>query len=81
MVQTEMPLHDHFRTNVRRRREELELTQQELADRLRVSRPYVAQVEGGDHSPTLQLVEKFAKALKCPALALLVAPEEAATLA
>lgn len=78
MVATEMPLHDHFRANVRRRREELSLTQQELAERLEVSRPYVAQVEAGDHSPTLSQVEKFAKALKCPALSLLMALEEAA---
>ena len=77
MTENDMPLHDHFRANVRHRRQELKLTQQELSERLQCSRPYVAQVEAGDHTPTLDLVEKFAKALKCPALALLMAPEDA----
>ena len=72
-----MPLHDHFCANLRRRRLELKLTQQELAEVMGVSRPYVSQVEAGDHTPTLDVVEKFAKALKCQSVTLLLAPDEA----
>lgn len=72
-----MPLKTNFTANLRKRRQELGLTQLDVAERLGVSRPYVAQVEAGESSPGLDLVEKFAQALDCPALSLLVAPEDA----
>lgn len=72
-----MALRDNFRENVRRRRKELGLTQQEVAEKLGVARPQVAQAEAGMNSPTLDMVERYAKALECPALTLLVANEEA----
>jgi transcriptional regulator with XRE-family HTH domain len=73
-----MTLHEIFTANVRKRRRELHLTQWQLAERLQVSRPYVSQVESGDHTPTLELVEKFARAMDCPPLQLLIGAESSA---
>ena len=41
----------------------LDITQQELADAVGVSRGYVAIVEGGRADPSLALIERFGKAL------------------
>jgi transcriptional regulator with XRE-family HTH domain len=73
-----MALRDSFRENVKRRRKELGLTQQDVADRLNVTRPLVAQVEAGVSAPTLDMVERFGRALECPSLTLLVSSEEPA---
>jgi transcriptional regulator with XRE-family HTH domain len=73
----EMALHEHFAANVRRRRQELGLTQQELADEIGVHRVFVAQVEAGKAGQSLDTVERFAKPLQCAPLTLLVQPENA----
>jgi transcriptional regulator with XRE-family HTH domain len=73
----DMSLRDNFRENIRRRRRELGLTQQEVADRMGIARPQVTFAEAGQNSPTIDMVERYAKALECPALTLLVANEEA----
>jgi len=70
-------LRDNFRHNIKRRRKELGLTQQDVADRMDVSRPLVAQAEAGQNAPTLDMVERFGRALDCPPLTLLVAQEPA----
>ena len=71
-----MPISENFRHNLRRRRRELNLSQEDLARRLNVSGPYVSQVEAGRTTPGLDVVERFAKALDLPAVALLLEPEE-----
>jgi HTH-type transcriptional regulator / antitoxin HipB len=60
-----------FGSNVRSRRRELGLTQQELADRLKVSQPYVASIEGGDKSPSIEVFAAMAEALQTTPSALL----------
>lgn len=72
-----MSLRQNFSENVKRRRRELGMTQAEVAERLDVARPQVAAAEAGQNAPTLDMVERYARALDCPALALLVANEEA----
>jgi transcriptional regulator with XRE-family HTH domain len=67
-----MALHENFCQNLRKRRRELHLTQLELAEKLGVSRPYIAEVEAGKSIPSLETVERFAKALDCPPVTLLV---------
>lgn len=67
-------LADNFRANLKRRRSELGITQTDLAERLRVSGPYVNQLENGEKSPTTETIERVAKALDCDALSLLLAP-------
>lgn len=48
---------------IRRRREETGLTQEELAERLDVSRSFVARIENGDKMPSLNMLVKIADEL------------------
>ena len=61
-----------FRENVRSRRKELGLTQAELAARLKVTQPYVNQLERDKGSPPqLDTVARVAEALETTPGALL----------
>ncbi len=40
------------------------LTQEELAERVRISRAYMGYVEQGRNTPSLEVLQKIAKALK-----------------
>lgn len=71
-----MPLADNFAQNVRKRRKELNLTQQQLAELVGCERVFVTQVEAGICGKTLDQVERFARALKCPPLSMLMAAED-----
>jgi transcriptional regulator with XRE-family HTH domain len=77
MQPVDMAMHDNFRSNVRKRRMELRLTQKELGDLLGVTSAYVSEVEAGKRVPSLDTVERFAKALDCPPLNLLTTSEPA----
>jgi transcriptional regulator with XRE-family HTH domain len=57
--------------NVRRERERLGLSQEQLAFDSGVHRTYVSGVERGVRNPTVTVVERLAKALRVPAAALL----------
>ncbi len=50
-------------TDLRERRNELELTQSELADRADVSQPLIARIEGGDVDPRLSTLRRIVNAL------------------
>jgi transcriptional regulator with XRE-family HTH domain len=45
-------------------RKEQEITQEELAEKVGVSRVYIGYVEQGRNTPSLEILEKIAKALK-----------------
>jgi len=49
--------------NVRRARKERGLTQEELADRVGINRNYVGMIERRENSPTIDMIERLAKAL------------------
>lgn len=49
--------------NIRRIREGKELSQSDLCKKLKVDRAYVSNLEGGKSNPTLQTLERLAKAL------------------
>jgi ribosome-binding protein aMBF1 (putative translation factor) len=49
---------------VRRRREELGLTQAELAERAGLKQPAVARFEAGGTMPTIPMLERLAEALE-----------------
>jgi DNA-binding XRE family transcriptional regulator len=50
---------------IQKRRKELELTQEELGDKVGISRAYMGYIEQGRYAPSLEVLEKIAKALKC----------------
>lgn len=58
-------------TNVKRIRKERGLTQEALADEVELAVTYVGQIERGERNPTLDVVERFARALGAKALDLL----------
>jgi transcriptional regulator with XRE-family HTH domain len=50
--------------NVKRIRTERGLTQQIVADRAKIHRVYLAQIEGATRAPSLEMLDRLAKALK-----------------
>lgn len=44
--------------HIRERRYELELTQQEVAERAGTSHSFISKLEGGDHIPTIPVLER-----------------------
>lgn len=60
----EVELHRIFRDNVRARRTELGLTQKQAADKMGVTQPAWAQIEGRRGPPGLGIVERVAEVLR-----------------
>ena len=65
-----------FGAAVRARREELELSQEELGFRSQLDRTYISGIERGTRNPTLKVIGRLAKALGTRASRLLVATED-----
>jgi len=61
--------------NIRRLREEKNLTQEKLAEMVEVSGSYIGYLERGKQSPSLKLLGKIAEALGVQPDTLLVNPE------
>lgn len=57
--------------NIRRVRKERGLSQEALADEVGLAVTYVGQIERGQRNPTLDVIERFAKALGVKPLDLL----------
>ena len=57
-------LHRLFCDNVRQRRSELKLTQEQVAESLGMSQPGYAQIEHGKTVPSLAILERVARALR-----------------
>jgi transcriptional regulator with XRE-family HTH domain len=51
---------------IQKRRKELALTQEALAEKVDLSRAYVGYIEQGRNTPSLEVLEKIAKILKKP---------------
>ena len=66
-----MSLSKTFGRNVRRVRKERDLSQEALADEVSLAVTYVGQIERGIRNPTLEIVERLARALKVKPLDLL----------
>jgi ribosome-binding protein aMBF1 (putative translation factor) len=45
--------------HIRERRYELDLTQQEVAERAETSHSFISKVEGGDHIPTIPVLKRI----------------------
>ena len=58
-----MNLADYFGLAVRRHRQLLRLSQEELANRANIDRTYISGVERGARNPTLNIMQRIATAL------------------
>jgi transcriptional regulator with XRE-family HTH domain len=58
-----MDLARHFGAAIRRHRELIRLSQEELAERAGLDRTYVSGVERGRRNPTLEVLQRLADAL------------------
>ncbi|MBD1903373.1 helix-turn-helix domain-containing protein [Trichocoleus sp. DQ-A3] len=63
MTQNNNTIEYRFGKAIRRRRRELDLSQEELAERSGLHRNYVSGIETGTRNPSLKNIEKLAKAL------------------
>lgn len=54
-----------FGEAVRKRRKELSLSQEELAERAKLHRTYIGMIERGEKNLTLTNIEKLAVSLNC----------------
>lgn len=54
-----------FGVKLRQKRRQVDITQQELADLVGVTRIYISMIERGETSITLEKVYRLAKALNC----------------
>lgn len=61
-----------FGRAVRKRRRELDLSQEELAERAGLHRNYISDIERGDRNPSLENIRKLAKALDMKVSALFI---------
>ncbi len=66
-----MTLQETFARNLRRLREGMGLSQEELAFRGEIDRTYISSLERLEYCPTLDMVEKLARALNVDPLELL----------
>ncbi|NMY75636.1 helix-turn-helix transcriptional regulator [Pseudomonas sp. WS 5071] len=69
------PLVSVFAANVRHRRLELNLSQEELAERAGVHRTYVGMLERGEKNVTIYNIWRLAGALQVEAAELLIEPK------
>ena len=53
-----------MKTNIAKFRKKLEITQQELADKVNVTRQTIISLEQGKYNPSLILAKKITKVLK-----------------
>jgi transcriptional regulator with XRE-family HTH domain len=51
---------------IQKRRKEVGLTQEELAEKAGISRAYMGYIEQGRNAPSLEILEKIANLLKLP---------------
>lgn len=54
---------ERFGKAIRRRRRELDLSQEELAEKAELHRTYISSIERGERNVSIENIEKLAKAL------------------
>lgn len=52
-----------FGQKVKSRREELKLTQEELAGKIRTTQPYISRLERGHFNPSMNMIVKISSSL------------------
>jgi len=53
-----------------------DLKQFEVADRLKVSKSHISEIENGNKTPSLELIEKYSEEFKIPASAIMFFAEQ-----
>ncbi|MDA8424621.1 MAG: helix-turn-helix transcriptional regulator [Treponema sp.] len=71
-------LHKNLVYNMKRLREDLAITQMELAERAEISSGYVGEIEMGRKYPTPEVLERLAEALEVRPFRLLMSPGDVA---
>lgn len=66
-----MDVRGRLARNVKRRREELDWSQEELAEEAGLHRTYVSGIERKVRNPTIEIIDRLAKAMKVTASSLL----------
>ena len=61
---SKLDINQRFGKAIRRRRRELDLSQEQLAERAELHRTYISSIERGQRNPSLENIEKLAKALE-----------------
>ncbi len=61
-----------FGLAIKKRRHELGISQEELAERAELHRTYISDIERGVRNPSLENIEKLAKALEVSVSALFI---------
>ena len=69
-----MSLRETFAANLRHRRQEVGLSQEELAHRAQIDRTYVSSLERCQYAATLDVIEKLAVELDVDPAELLMSP-------
>lgn len=70
-----MSLRETFAANLRHRRQEVGLSQEELAHRAQIDRTYVSSLERCQYAATLDVIEKLAAELEVDPADLLSVPK------
>lgn len=68
----ELDIKQRFGKAVRRRRRELDLSQEQLAEQAGLHRTYISNLERGELNPSLETIEKLANALNISIPALFI---------
>ena len=71
-----MSLRETFAANLRHRRREVGLSQEELAHRAQIDRTYVSSLERCQYAATLDVIEKLAVELDVDPAELLMSPSK-----
>lgn len=74
-----MDLREIFATNLRRLRQQSEISQDELAYKAKISRSYLSQLEKGVFYASLKIIGRLADALKVAPAEFLVLPPKRTT--
>lgn len=61
--ESELDIKKRFGKAIRRRRRKLDISQEVLAERTELHRTYISNIERGRQNPSLENIEKLAKAL------------------
>lgn len=63
MTQNDQEIRLRFGKAIRRRRRDLDMTQEKLAELAELHRTYISNLERGEANPTLDIINRLAKAL------------------